>query len=79
MKITDTRAAFILLGLCIVAIAVLAGMGIAIPEVLVTLALVLAGIGGGATLPRPPAATELPQITPTDRAPAGGTGAIPRP
>jgi hypothetical protein len=44
--------AFILAALCVVAIAILAGLGVPIPEVLATVALVSAGGGAGAALPR---------------------------
>lgn len=71
-KVTDTRAVLMLLGLCIVAITVLAALSIPVPEVLVTLALVLAGVGGGAVLPRPTAGAATPV------APSGGAGVIQR-
>jgi len=42
---------FILIGQLVAAITVLAALGVRIPDVLVTLTLVLAGAGGGITVP----------------------------
>lgn len=71
-KIPGDLAAFILAALAVVAIAVLAGLGVPVPEVLPTIALVSAGAGGGAVLPRT-VRTE-PTATPVA---GSGVGVIP--
>lgn len=60
MKLTRIRgdvAAFALVALCVVAVTVLAALGQSIPDVLITIALVAVGAGGGASVPRTPAAS----------------------
>lgn len=59
-KIPADLAAFILAALCVVAITLLAALGIDVPDVLPTIALVSAGAGGGASLPRARAAAAVP-------------------
>lgn len=51
-KIPSDLAMLVLAALCVVAITILAALGADIPEVLSTVALVAAGAGGGAALPR---------------------------
>lgn len=63
-------AAFVLTGLCIVAVAILAAIEVDIPEVLVTVALVAIGASGGAALPRRVAAMPEPLHTVHTPAPA---------
>ncbi len=58
-------AAFVLAALCVVAITVLVALGQAVPDVLVTIALVSAGAGSGAAIPRArtaPAAEAPPTV-----------------
>lgn len=51
-KLPADVAAFVLAALCVLAIATLAALGVAVPDVLPTIALVSAGAGGGAAIPR---------------------------
>lgn len=73
-RIPGDVAAFVLAALCVVAIAILAGLSLAVPEVLITIALVSVGAGGGAAVPR--TRPEIPQ-TPVQPASAS-VGVIPR-
>jgi hypothetical protein len=57
--------AYALVGLCIIIIGVLAGLHTATPEVLTTLALILAGGGVGATIPRSNPDTSAASASPT--------------
>lgn len=68
-KIPADLSAFVLAALCVVAITILAALGIEVPEVLPIIALVSAGVGGGAGLPR-----RSPQAPAA--APAPGVGVI---
>lgn len=73
-RVPGDVAAFILAALCVVAIAILAGLAVPVPEVLITIALVSVGAGGGAAIPR--TRPEIPQA-PVEPASAG-VGIIPR-
>lgn len=63
MKFADL-AAFILTALCVVAITLLAALGLTVPDALVTIAFVSVGIGGGVALPRPSGAHVATSTTP---------------
>lgn len=63
-KLPSDVLAFILAALCVVGIIVLAVLGQPIPDVLTTVALFSAGIGGGASLPRLSAGTTTPPPAP---------------
>lgn len=73
-RVPGDVAAFILAALCVVAIAILAGLGVAVPEVLITIALVSVGAGGGIAIPR--THPETPQTPPQPA--SAGVGVIPR-
>ena len=73
-RVPGDVAAFTLAALCVVAIAILAGLAVPVPEVLITIALVSVGAGGGAAVPR-----TRPETPPTSaQAPSAGVGIIPR-
>ena len=73
-RVPDVVYAFVLAALCVVAITILAGLSLTVPEVLITIALVSVGAGGGAAVPR-----TRPETPPTSaQAPSAGVGIIPR-
>jgi hypothetical protein len=63
-KPSPAIGAFLLVALCVIAIAVLAALGVNVPEILSTVALVALGGGAGVALPGASTTTLVAPVTP---------------